>query len=645
MLLGWITLGFVYLVSHAREPLRLNLGDPRSDASALSAVRELVGVSDITAFRLCSLAWSALGMWLLFCYARQLYSARVALIATALFSTSLLWLMYADSIHQAPMLTALMFLGLWGLVRSIESGLRRHYAAAVAGCFGAFFVSSYGYLFLPAAVLVTVYLKSGNPFARGRRHFVALCAAGCALGIAAKCLIVIGGTEWDALLADPHFQQFERATASFDRQLRASVTPTLLRRLTLVLSPLVWITAAFHALKAIRAATVTSAIKDTAAWMLVAAIAFVALFPQRAALQVLASQVFLPFYAIGSALIVDRLLEGGTPLRRLGYAWLVAAPLWAFFLVVTHPRALLDRGDVARTNAYLAANDRNDFVMTNIRSAGPIHASFGRHAWSALDSENTTDAAFDMLSIYEMTGTESVHEIIFSGPDSRFIDQSLWPLALPRRQWSVTGWPHLLRRKTNALIAKYDRLVENNLQALKASKVLELGNYAVYRVDREAVLALLGDRVPAATHIDFGSFAATQHTLLGWKPPEETDEHIGVMRLEGFYQCPEPRTPQGNTCKTVLTEYGLTVEHLTKRAGAQLMFRAERACDHTLTFQFATAANAQFTVNGFTAAPSPGRTTAFTVPAANIRVGINVVDIAPEAPLDLATLDIAASCR
>ena len=37
-LLGCIAISFTFLVLHAREPLRLNVGDPWSDAAAVSSI-------------------------------------------------------------------------------------------------------------------------------------------------------------------------------------------------------------------------------------------------------------------------------------------------------------------------------------------------------------------------------------------------------------------------------------------------------------------------------------------------------------------------------------------------------------------------------------------------------------------------------
>ena len=109
-----------------------------------------------------------------------------------------------------------------------------------------------------------------------------------------------------------------------------------------------------------------------------------------------------------------------------------------------------------------------------------------------------------MLGLFEMLDTDSVHAVIISGPDSRFIDKSLWPLAMERRLWAITGWPYLNRKKTNAVIAEYDRRVTKNLEAARAIKVLQLSNFAIYRIDRAPLLAHLADTIPVTDHIDFG---------------------------------------------------------------------------------------------------------------------------------------------
>ncbi len=694
LLLGSIAIALVYLLVHAREPLRLNVGDPWSDANVLSsinyvksdgflatsftdildvgpltadsyryihypplaeifygAVGKYLGVSDIGTFRLFGLMFSSLAMWLLFSYVRRLYSDRIALITTTLFSTSLIWMMYADSMHQAPVMQCTGFLALWGLVRAIETKQKRHYAAAIVGSMLCFFTSYDYFVFLPAAAVATVWIKAGNPFHKGNRHYVVLCALGCLAGITLKCLCVIGAVGWNEFLADLHLQFLERATSTHDRKF-TSALPTMFRRITLVFTPFAWIGASYHVLKAIRAPSITAAFRDTAIWMLLAALVFLYLFRQLAASQMLASQVLLPFYAIGSAIVIDKLLSGRELYRRFAWAWLIAAPLWSFFFMFTHPRSVLDRDDVAKTNAYLAANDHNDFLMSNLLSDGHIQASFDHHSWAALDADDTSDSALQMMRVFELTDTDYVHAVIFNDPDSRFIDKSLWPLAMPRGLWAVTGWPQLYRSKTNAVIAEYDRRVQKNLVAVHAQKVLELKNYAVYRIDRATVLALIAERVPAAQHIDFGNLGAQRHVMLGWGFPDlYKGDGVPVNTIKGFYRCSLPRTDaRGDTCKTVLTKFGIEVKGEQVSQTGQLMIRIEQVCDYRLTFTFPVTAPTRLSIKGFTAVAPPGQTATFMVPARYLTKGTNLVELENLLPreygteLPVATLDLVPSC-
>jgi hypothetical protein len=686
LLLGVIAIAFLYLLAHAREPLRLNVGDPWSDANVLTsinyvksdgflatsftdildvgpltadsyryihypplseifygAVGKYLGVSDIGTFRLFAIAFSVLAMCLLYGYVRALYSDRVALIATALFSTSLLWMMYADSIHQAPVMQCTGFLALWGLVRFIETGRRRHRAAMILGSFACFFTSYDYYVFLPVAVVVTIYLKLGNPFARDARKLVAQCALGCVLGIVVKCLCVIGAVGWNEFVADLHLQFIERATSSLDRRFTSAI-PTMLRRLTLVFTPMCWITAAVHVAQAVRSPSVAAAIKGTAVWMLIAGLVFLSLFSQLAASQMLASQVLLPFYAIGSAVVIDRMLDGRDLLRRLAVAWLIAAPLWSFSIMFTHPRAVLDRDDVARTNDYLAANDRNDFVLTNLMSDGHVQASFHRHSWPAPDDIDPSRAPKEMMRIFGMTGADRVHEIVFTDPESRFIDKALWPLAARRSLWGLTGWPYLYRAKANSVIAEYDRRVVKNLTAVNATKVLQLSKFAVYRIDRSATMALIASAVPTVNRIDFTSVNAARHQLSGWTQPTELAGGAFASAIWAMEHCPLAR------CKTTMTKFGLRVPDTQTRSMAQLMIRVDPACDLGLTFRFARPSYARFSVNGFAVPSRIDTTMAFTVPRAHLTGGIaivaieNLLPIIFGVPIYLSSLDLTPAC-
>ena len=665
-LIGCIAVTFGYLLLHAREPLRTTIGDPWSDANVLSSINYVrdygfietsftdvldvgpltedsyrythypplaeiiygsigkLGVTDIGTFRLFALGFSGLAIWLLFAYVRRLYNEDVAIAAAALWTTSLLWMMYADSIHQAPIMTASGFLALWGLVCALDTPRPRYIAALVVGSFACIFTSYDYWLFLPAAVLFTIFVKRGNPFARANRRFVLLCAAGCLAGLAAKCLAVIGAVGWHDFVADIRMQFLERSTSTNDRKFTSGV-PTLIRRFTLVFTPLVWITIGWHAWRALRAPSLVAAVKDTAVWMFVTALGFFYIFAQLAASQMLPSQVMLPFYAIGSALILARLFEGRRT-RWLAIGWLVVAPIWGFAIMLSIPRSNLERDDVAKVNDYMASHDRNDFMLSNLISIGHIQASFERHYWDAPANADPALAKLELLAMFEDTGADYVHAAIFTTPESRFIDKSLWPYALPRQQWSLTGWPYFFRARAYRMIKDVDHNVMTGIDAAHATKVFELANFNLYRIDRQTVIDELGRGVPHASKIDFTSVESQPFKLLGWSGPSVA-ANIGFSTITGFGLC-EHAARDGNPCKTVLTNFGPRVKDRVFVPRAQLVIPVERACDLQLVFEFANATLIEITMNGFVASQeSVGDTATFVVPRSSVRAGPNLLDI------------------
>jgi hypothetical protein len=675
LVLGCIAFGFLVLLVHAREPIRFNIGDPWSEANVLSSIKyvnqygfletsftdildvgpltadsyryihypplaeitygaisKYLGVRDIGTFRLFAIGFSGLAMWMLYLYVRRLYNPRVALIATALWSTSLFWLMYGDSMHQTPILQAAAFVALWGLSRAIDTRQRRHYAAAFFGSLACFLASYDHWLFLPSAVLVTIYLIAGNPFARGNRHFVVVCALGCFCGILAKAIFVIGAVGWHEFVADVHFQFLERSTSTFDAKFGSPLS-TIVRRITLVFTPFAWISIVYYGIKAIRAPSWTALVKDTAAWMLLVAIAFLWIFQQLAASQMLASEVLMPFYAIGSGILLDRLLAGPALRKVLAAGWFLGACAWSFGLFLTIERSLLDREDVAQTNAYLAEHDHNDFILSNAMTAGHVQAFFERHNWDAPDASVPVSAPRVMLSAFERTGTSYAHALIFTDPASRFIDKSLWPLALPLRQWSVTGWPHLWRAKAYAMIEEADARVMANLEAVGAQRILKLSNFEVYRIDKQTVMERAFAQVPLVSAIDFGSSRAERHKLLGWKDDEllRKQDVPGALLL-GRMACPD--SGAGNTCKTVLTKRNTEIRRNVYSPSAQFMIRVERACDLRVKVTLASATMLRLAMNGFaTELRTPATELTAVIPRAQVQPGVNIVTLENRVPL------------
>lgn len=671
-LVGCIALTFGLLLFHAREPLRLNIGDPNTDANVLTSIRYVedngfretaftaitdvgpltedslrdhhysviafviyggvgayLGLDNLAVLRLIAIAFSALAMLLLFFYARRMWTDAVAVIATMLFSTSLLWLTHADSLNAAPILQASAFLCLWGLVRAIETRKRRHYAAAFFGAC-ACFLSGFDYwLLLPVVGMYTVYAKQGP------RWLAWLVAAGCVSGFAIHAFVVSYTIGWDAFVVDLRMQFLERTAVTVHRRLESSFG-TLARRYTFVFTPLFWVTVGYAVWRAVRAPSLKAVLEDGIAWMLAVSLVGTYVSSRFAASQMIGSQAMLPFYAIASAILIGRLLDANVFRRVFGLVWLVVAPLWSFYFLLAHPRSVLDRDDVAKATAYLAASDGNDFVISNLLLDGPIQAAFGRHNWPALDTAKVGDAPFAILDMLELAGTDRMHAIVFTSVESRLLDESLWQLAMHRRVWSVTGWPSLQRRKTDEVISSYDQLVLANLEAAGAIKVLDLGAFDVYRIDRSKILETFASQVPVVRTIDLSSVSSYRHRLLGWSEPRLTeDDRRGVAYIDGYFPCPNPApatapgAPKGNACKTLKTREGIAMMDQARSATAQLMIRVERACDLRLTVELGWSSLVDLSMNDYSEGQCvPANKVTFMVPRRSVRAGVNTLTLA-----------------
>lgn len=651
--LGCVALAMAYLAVHVPEPLRLNHGDPWGDANVVASVEHVqqygfadsveadplrtdtfhpihfppipelfycvvgsFGVRDIAVFRALALLFSAAALWFLYQWVRRTWSEPIGLIATGLWATSLMWLMFADSVRQVPIEHASGFLALWAVSRGIETERRRYSAIAfIAG--SACLLAGYElWIFLPAATLVTVYTKRGNLFRRGNFRFLVLVALALAVAMLVKQLFVSGPIGWQVVA---------------DRRLGATFS-ILGRRYTLLYTPLLWVTVVVTAWRALRAPSWRIALADGTTWLLAVAVVGLVVFVRRASSPMAGAVPLLPLYAIGSATLVARCLDGRWIGRGLAMTWMVVAPLWASYVLLNHPRSVLDRDDVATVNHYLAANDRNDFVISNLLSDGPIETAFERHNSPAKDTVETDEVFRELLDVFEATGTDYVHAIIFTSPDSRFIERSLGQLTASRRLAAIDGWPYLVRRKARSLISEYDKRVVGNLQAAGAKVVLHLATFDVYRLDRASLIEAAGKNLPVTKRVDFGSVFAARHELLGWGKPEVLPEGIAVSRIAGSAPCANPVVdhrpgePASNACETVMTRRGLRALDEGSADSAQLMIRVEKVCDLKVDVVFGAPALVNVSLNGFSSSQcTRSSRMSFVVPAASVKSGVSVL--------------------
>jgi hypothetical protein len=643
-LIACIALAFGYLVIHAGEPMRLGVGDAWADASVLTsiehgsdvvrgtlsvpellygAVGRLVGAHQLAVFRLLALAFSGLAVWLLFLYARRMWNDTVAVIATALTTTSLAWMLFADSLQRPPIVHAACFLALWGVVRALETRQWRHHVAVLGGTFVCLIAGSDDWLFLPAGVLFTVYVKRGSPLSRDNWKIVATFALGALLAYVMQRPFVVAPSDWQSTLD-------HRVSTAF---------PTMLRRYAALLSPMLWVTLGWAVWRALRAESVKDAIVDGTTWILVAAVVFAYLPATRPESTALRTQMLLPLYAIGSALLIARLLDGGRLRRTLAAAWCVAAPLWGGWLMVHHPRAVLDPGDQARANDYLAKNDRNGFVISNLLADGPIVAGFGRHAWTRLIDRDPTTAERRVLELMTSAGTDYVHAVIFKQPESRFVERSIAQITPVMRRGGAAfaGWPYVVRDRVNALIARYDAEFLRTLIELGATRMLQLDTFDIYRIDRSAVLETAAKSLPVVQRIDFDRLETLSHQLLGWGDLVDATEPRAVpSSIVGYGQCHNPiaatTTPAPSGCTVEQGAKGLYFVDAGRALRADLLVRVERACDQQVTVTLAAPALLDIAFNDvvmLSCGDSQWGTSLATVrvPRQHVHPGLNIISL------------------
>ncbi len=665
MALAVIAMSHLFLLANSQDPLRLNVGDPWSEANVLTslpyvkhygfletsvtdildvgplteesyryihypplseifygAVHKYLGFDSIGELRPFAIGFSALAMWLLFLYVRRLYDDRVALIATMLWSSNLLWMMYADMIHQAPVMQASAFLALWGLIRALEEPRSRYWVAAWIGCFACFLTSYDYWLLLPVAVLVTVYMKRGNPFRRANWGPVALCASGCFVAIVAKCLFVIGAVGWTEFVRDVHFQFLERSTTAFQQHTEA-VIPTLTRRATMVFSPLIWGLVAYLLVRVVRRATRNKFITD-GTWLLVCALLFFKVFSQLAASQMLAMQVALPFYAICSALVLVRLLQGARLARYFGTAILVAAPIWSAFWLLRQERSYLDEEGFAQVRTYLDEHDKGDWVMCNLMADGPIQAYLGRHYWPAFSSNFLTQYHLSALDLMDRFARDDFYVLFFTDPRTRMIDKSLWVITVPKQEWSVMGAPLFWDERAASLVRDYDAAILHNLQDVNATVVLHRPQFDLYRVTRDGVMRAVYSLVPDRPFIDFGAWTSQRHMLPGWSGQQWNQEEIvGGSTILGHPVCPWFAP---HWCRTVLTKRGLFARGQVPKSEGKLLIRGTNACDGELVVKLLKHTEISISVNDKPLSPeTDDRTLRAHVPRGDLREGINVI--------------------
>ncbi len=602
--LGSVALAFGYLVLHVTEPLRLDLGDPGADADVLLG---RFGGCGLVTLRLLALAGSAVAIAALYDYARRTWNETVGLLAAAFAATNLLWLMYADSLDGMPVAEASAFVALAALARALATRKLGYSALALVAACACFASSADYWLFLPAAAWFALRRSEHD-----RSIAIVAFAIGCAGGLALRA--------W-ASPADAPNQLAEFVISHAPPAHIVVPAFALVRRFTVLFTPMFWAAAAYMLYRAARTRSLQAAFGE--AWLFVAALLSVLVYPRADLGQMLGAQAMLPFYAIGSALAVSHLLEHPAVGRGLAIAWLAFVPAWAGYTILAHPRSLLDRDDVARANAYLDAYDRDDFILSNLPVDGPVELAFGRHRMAAPTTGDAVAASRQVLKALAATGTDYAHAVVF---------------------------------KTRSALRAASKVVPN-LTAIGARRVLHLGTLDVYRIERAAVLDAIARTVPVAHELAPTNPASAIPRLLGWGGSWTTKQNVTVFSLDGYVPCANPSRetrpgePRGNACETMMTRRGLVALDGEEVRRAQLLVRLGRACDVRVTFELVAPAVLEVSVGDFTSEPcEPTSRPSFVIPQNVVHAGINTLTFTKhrfdknEARADVRSLAIEPLC-
>jgi len=88
--------------------------------------------------------------------------------------------------------------------------------------------------------------------------------------------------------------------------------------------------------------------------------------------------------------------------------------------MVSQPRPVLDRDDVASARAYFAYNDGNDFVISNLLSDGIVDAAFDRHSVSAIgdrEADKTSTQSSSRCCSFRVYRRRLRPRVIFTSPN------------------------------------------------------------------------------------------------------------------------------------------------------------------------------------------------------------------------------------
>lgn len=412
---AWQNVGFicialvaVYCVVHAFDPPRLNWGDSASDYNVMTSGRNfakygflhlrltpfvldpaymtnadsamvythypqlpdlmnglertLFGFTDLVQFRFVALMFSFSALFFVYQLVGFYWTRQAAQLTLALWVINPLWIQHADYLHHAPYAAFFGFGALYFLFRHLNEERRGFLFAAGAFVFLVFMASYDFWIFVPLLLAMMTfghYRKVGLPAIRVLGA-LAGCAVAALLAKWATNAWALGGVA--AFIRDLRFQMVERATnqavrVAYDQGIATTLVGRVERSFTLLL----FAVAAFWALYPMlrrRVALPGDGERATVnpAFILLAALPFLALFTELWVGQYYPTLLVLPFYAVGCAVLALMLMGARQPVwRPVGFVLVAALAANSIAENVRFKKAFLPRSEIASLKKELDA--------------------------------------------------------------------------------------------------------------------------------------------------------------------------------------------------------------------------------------------------------------------------------------------------
>ncbi len=584
---------FAFMCAAAFEPLRLNWGDPWSDVDIRIAGRffarygflktRFAGIVDVQPltpdsyrylhypplgmlingvlqtvfktehlplFRLVALGFSAAGVAFFFKLVRAIWGHRAACFATIVLVTNALWVKYADCIYSHPLHLSFGFASLYYLTQWFSFGKHRHLLLSGAGAFLCFFSSYDFFFFVPIFVVLTPALVGQPVLGRKSLKATSVVAAFCLASLALKCLLAVWAIGWTAFAEDVRLQFFERATPAYSFDYRSSLPRLTYERLLHFFSPTIFVLLGvylFATVARLVGRPARSLPPPSPLVLLVAGVPFVVAMNQLFAEQYHPSLSFLPFSAVGVAVLVEPLFARPGNLGRACGAVALAVPIaWGVTDLARSHKSFLTDDELERVGSYLAAEDKNPYLYSNSVFSAAFRYSFNRQLFRTNHLAPDQFIA-EVLRNFDDLGERPVHYIQFDDIDHATIDckaQSYMSVAFGRREWledpwtSEKDWMPAVRKQDAEALAQVREV---------GVPVFDAGRLHVYRVEPARVRSALARRRPPVTEmVRFGDPESSVYLLQGFRPQEHAE--IGDFRW---------LRDLGTRKRPVLTAYGL----------------------------------------------------------------------------------------